>query len=125
MWIGKDLAEYWSFDLRLVMAGYGLSVRLRESLARMGVKFSDQYGDARARLELGLAKLRELCPSDQYFDELSTVLLATLKHLDKIDLDLTGRAKKPWIDNQWNRWESLASLIGVSQSVVNDKRPKL
>lgn len=122
------LMMYWesiqeAFDPRLAMAGYGFSVRLRESLARRGVKFSDQYGDVRARLELGLSQLRQLSPSEQYFDEISTVLVAKLQHMDDIDLAVTG-AGKPWIDGPWNRWSSLVSLIGVSLSVVNDKTPK-
>jgi hypothetical protein len=124
--IGLEI--YWEsvqedFDPRLAMAGYGFSVRLLESLSRLGVKFSDQYGDVRARLELGLSQLRQLAPSDQYFDESSTVLVAKLQQMDDIDLAVTGRGK-PWIDERWNRWSSLVSLIAVSLSVINDNTPK-
>jgi hypothetical protein len=122
-WDGKDWVVYWTVDPGKVMAGYGLSVRPLESLAQVGVKFLPQYGDARARLELGLAKWRDRCPSDQYFDELSTELVTNLQKMDEIDRAVTG-ANRPWIDNKWNRWESLVSLIGVSLSVVNDKTPK-
>lgn len=110
-------------DVRLALAGYAVSVRLRESLAQLGVKFSDQYGDVRGRLELGLAQLRQLSPTVRYFDEASTVLVARLRQMDEIDLTVTGISRS-WTDDEWSRWSGLVSSIGGLLSVVNNKIPK-
>jgi hypothetical protein len=115
------------YDPHSVIAGYGLSVRVLESLARGGMKFSDEYGDMRTRLELGLTELREYYrrrdPTDQYFDEASTLLAAKLQQMDQIDLQITGIAK-PWNSDLWRRWEILVSLIGVSVATINNNTPE-
>lgn len=106
---------------RIAFVGPTFAVRITQSLARCGVELLDTYPPAAQRLEYILRRLRASCPSEQYFDEASTIMVANLSFMDDIDNSLeSGRA--PARQPQ-SRWHGLVGALAALQSLVTEQLP--
>ena len=104
---------------RFAFAGPALAVRVTGSLSRCGVTFSGAYPPVAERLDHLLRGLRAFCPSDQYFTEASTIMVANLSFMDDIDKLIQPHAPSPVP----NAWEGLVGAIAALQALVTERRP--
>lgn len=104
------------FATRMALASAAFAVRVMDSLTTVGVEFSQQYPKPPIRLKTLLALMRAHLPSEQYFDEAATLMVAHLDMMDAMD-DLIGNARK---ENELAQWQSevsvLAALIAEAQN---------
>ena len=103
------------FGLRLALDGAAFAIRVTHSLTRVGVRFTSAYPEPGERLAAALSRARAMCPSEQFFDEASTVVASNLELMDEIDAALPGVDASPGRDKAW---QARAILIGVLQSLV-------
>ncbi len=104
---------------RMAYAGAGFALRVLSALSHAGVRFSRAYPPAPERLAGLLAVMRQSCPSDGYFDEVSTVMVANFGLMDAVDaLIVPGSMPNPLAT-----WQARVSMIAVLQAVAERERP--
>ena len=103
------------FATRAALASAAFAVRVMDSLTRVGVQFAEQYPKPPTRLKTLLALMRAHLPSEQYFDEAATLMVAHLDMMDAMD-NLIGHCSH---ENELAQWQSsvsvLAALIAEAQ----------
>ena len=104
---------------RTAFAGAAFAVRVTGALANAGASFSKVYPPATDRLKVLLEEMRSICPSDQYFDEASTVMVSQLDFMDAIDHRIAPM-RQP---NPLAAWQTRVRLIAVLQAVADQQRP--
>ena len=106
-------------DVRMALGGMCVAIRVIECLEKIGVKFARVYPAAAIRLEMLLSRLRRKSPSQQYFDEINTIVVAHLGMFDSLD-DLIGKTTKSVAGGLWQR---RVGLIAALQFLVTENRP--
>jgi hypothetical protein len=82
--------------LRKAYAGAAFAVRVTAGLERIGVKFARRYPSPRARLDNLRTLFARSCPSRQFCDEASTIMVAYQDLMDEVDNRFTpGSAPTP------------------------------
>lgn len=103
------------FATRMSLASPAFAIRVMDSLTRVGVVFSQQYPKPPIRLNALLALMRAHLPSEQYFDEAATLMVAHLDMMDAMD-DLIEHSSH---ENERAQWQSgvsvLAALLAETQ----------
>ena len=105
---------------RIAFVGPAFAVRITESLARRDVAFLATYPPAAQRLEHIMRCLRAFCPSEQYFDEASTIMVANLSFMDDIDKRVE-RGSTQAIQAQ-DQWYGLVGALAALQSLITERR---
>jgi hypothetical protein len=105
---------------RSAFPGPAFAVRVIGSLSRCGVTFTEAYPPAAERLRFVLQGTRALCPSTQFFDEASTILVANMSFMDDIDrlIDPDGATATPP-----DEWHGLVGALAALQSLVTESLP--
>ncbi len=104
---------------RMAYAGAGFALRVLSALSHAGVRFSRAYPPAPERLAGLLAEMRNSCPSERYFDEVSTVMVANFDLMDDVDARIAGAR----MANGLATWQARVRMIGVLQAVADGQRP--
>lgn len=104
---------------RMAFAGAAFLVRVFGSLGYAGATFSRAYPGTTERLKVLLKGLRSYCPSDQFFDEASTMMVSQLDFMDAIDRQLGQNIPV----NPLAAWQTRVRLIAVLQAVAEDQMP--
>ncbi|WP_363351020.1 hypothetical protein [Methylocystis echinoides] len=99
--------------VRTAFAGAVLAVRIIAALERSGARFSAAYPPCGARVQNMLQELRAFSPSQQFYDEASTILVAHLDMMDDVDRRL-GKPDQPRLDRLW---QARVRMIAVLQEI--------
>lgn len=103
---------------RMVYTGPQLAMRLFGALQQLGVRFPEDYDPPDVRGRALRTQLRAKCPSQQYFHELATVMVASMDLIDDV-MDRVVKSPTPWqpdLDRMAARL--IAQLIAVAQGQV-------
>jgi len=74
------------------------AIRFLASLERLGVRFAEQYPPEAERMRMLREQIRKLCPSQQYFFEVSTIMVAWQDMLDDIDNLINPKSPRTFPD---------------------------
>jgi hypothetical protein len=99
--------------MRMAYAGAAFAVRVTAGLERIGVKFARHYPSPQARLDNLRTLFARSCPSRQYCDEASTIMVAYQDVMDDVDSRFApGSAPIP--DRDRSRIRVIAELQEVA-----------
>jgi hypothetical protein len=108
------------FGTRMALASAAFAIRVMDSLTCVGVEFSQQYPKPPVRLKTLLALMRAHLPSEQYFEEAATLMVAHLDMMDAMD-DLIGPSVR---SNELEPWQSGVSLLAaLLAEALNEAMP--
>ncbi len=102
---------------RTTYAGAAFAIRVTGGLARAGVKFSRTYPTPAERLGDLRAALRNACPSQQYFDEVATIMVAYLDLMDDVDDRINARTASQFGD----AWQTRVRLIAMLEEIAKGR----
>jgi len=99
--------------VRTAWAGAVLAVRIIAALEHSGARFSSAYPPGDERVQGLLQELRAFSPTQQFYDEAATVLVAQLDMMDDVDRRL-GKPNQPRLDRLW---QARVRMIAVLQEI--------
>jgi hypothetical protein len=99
--------------VRNAFTGPVLAVRIIAALERSGARFSADYPPGDERVQGLLQGMRDFSPTQQFYDEAATVLVAHLDMMDSVDRKL-GKADQPRLNRLW---QARVRMIAVLQEI--------
>lgn len=103
---------------RVAYAGPVIPIRIFASLERLGVQFSDRYPPQAERVKLLREQVHKMCPSEQYFHEVTTIMVAWQDMLDDIENHIDPKSTRALPDAERVLVRLIAELEEVAKGNV-------